>query len=246
MKYADLQDECIEIVIPDNLKFQEVALLVDRVDFLRPIRAIRIDLDISAPIIDIYEHYPDLALGRWNIEYQKWIEDNHQHGNVRLVSRCRRLLNDLKKPRYMLDYVIQAVLFKCVVDYSGLTRIITKETSFRDTTIAIFPTANTSMTEIEVAWKDTQKWFKNFPQIFRPPKQRLKPKKEFVRDRQWYWRSLRGESYSDIALTEGSIEDQVVYREGRAKGDKNVIVASLEFSEVVNQAIGRYKKMLRL
>lgn len=244
MKNADLINEYVRLLIGDDSKYQETALLIDKTDFLEAIKKLRKTLGIKAPLVDIYENFSTLFADGWKKEYQKWEEDNSLK-NKQLVSEIKQLLFKLKKPQYLLDIVLQVVFFKAVIDYSGLVRILGQNSSFSNTTIGIFPTLYTTQPEMDEAWKRVQELFKTLPGRFCPTDKRKNSRPEFRRDREWYWRNLSGESYTDIALSLASKDVQADFKRRKREKIANTSRDELLSLPEVKQALRRYKNELK-
>ncbi len=244
MKNANLMNEYVTLLVGDDSKYQEIALLVDRTDFLEAIEMLRETLGIKAPLVNVYDNFSTLFADGWKKEYQKWVADNSSK-NKQLISEIKQLLFKLKKPQYLLDTALQTVFFKAVIDYSGLVKIVGKDSSFNDTTIGIFPTLYTTKDEMNEAWERVQELFKTLPGSFCPTNERKNSKAEFRRNRDWYWRNLSGESYTEIALSLASKNVQTDFKKRKREKIDNVGRDELLYLSEVRQALRRYKNTLK-
>lgn len=240
-KQEYLRDEYTELDVKDNARYQEIAILVDRVDFIEAIKDIRIELGIKAPIdIRIRNSLPFRDKKEWKSKYKTWAFFAKDMAGQRLEKRLKLLLIKVHRPMYLLHVAIQVALFKSVKDDSGIVQILNKRSTISGTTIGIFPTINTTNEDIIEAWEEVKKWFKD--KTFNKKKN---TKEEFKRDRAWHWRNIRGESYSDIALSLEDEDFQSDYKKLKTESRNGINRDSLIHLPEVKQAIGRYRKGLK-
>jgi len=74
MKNVVLVNEHVTLLVGDDSKYQEIALLVDRADFLEAVKMLRETLGIKAPLVNVYDNFSILFADGWKKEYQKWVE----------------------------------------------------------------------------------------------------------------------------------------------------------------------------
>jgi len=215
MKIKDLKDlddllpEKVKLLIGDEAKYQEIALLVDRPDFLKTVRELRDKLEIEAPLVDIYENIGELFADGWKKTYKDWSSKNPQK-NKALNFTVKRIIRNLKLSLYLRNTIIQAILFKTVIDYSGIVKVLGKSTRFKNTTIGILPTPHTTYPEIKRALKRTKELFKLVSHSY-SQKKPAKFSSNTERNRYFYWERISGKKYTVIATNWGKLHPNEDY-----------------------------------
>lgn len=250
----DLLDLKIDIKCTNDIAYMDVALLVDKPEFLRLLPEYRKKHGINnlIPLMKFYEWTSDKMnedskimsedvsgaddLTKLNLPFMTFEED------------AKALCRQFKKPGYFVSIIEFAIVCGVVHDISYQhTRIEVKPTDPPP------PPEETELPEVRIVitpmttLKDVQEVFeKNVPDIFESHMKllnyyyRMKNRKagNFRRDREWYWMNLEGLGYTDIALSATSPANRLNYEKNRNR------YAIPEY-EMVKQAIRRYKNLLK-
>ncbi len=248
----DLLDLKIDIKCTNDIAYMDVALLVDKPEFLRLLPEYRKKHGINSLMsesefmkwtiklldedIQTLEDTKDFEWRSTNRPFWKFEEDS--------VELCKRF----KKPGYFTQIIQFALACGVVGDFS-----------YQHTKIEVEPTdppkppEYTDLPEVKIVitpmttLKDVQEVFeKNVPDIFESHMKllnyyyRMKNRKagNFRRDREWYWMNIEGIGYTDIALSATSPANRLEYEKNRNR------YAIPEY-EMVKQAVRRYKNLLK-
>src|SRR3989344_1735049 len=186
----------VEIVADNKYFFQEIACLVDSPKFIQEARLIKARLGILEPIIDTDKHFVDL-FGHWEKIYIDWRTKNESNTKI-LEAWTGRTLRKLDCSSHLRDVVIQAILFNMVVSYSGIIKILSKESKFTEPTIAIIPTPHTTYDEIKEALREAKNLMKTLSSRYKT--ENLKDTTPNIKQyRDWYWKHAFGMTYQQIA-----------------------------------------------
>ena len=251
---SDLLELKVNIKCKNDIAYMDCALLLDKPEFLRLLTEYRKRHGITelVPYVKFYEWtskkmYEDgkiidgdvssaQDLTELNLPFMKFEED------------AKALCKQFKKPGYFVQIIEFAIACGVVGDIS-----------YQHTKIEVAPTdpppppEETELTEVRIVitpmttLNDVQKVFeKSVPDIFESHMKllnyyyRMKNRKagNFRRDREWYWRNLAGEGYTEIALSESSASDRLEYEKRRNR----YLITEYQ---MVKQAIRRYKNLLK-
>lgn len=201
--------ERIEIKIDDDSKYARVAFLVDREDFLKDIKEIRIDLDISKLIP--YE------------QTKEWLNKDRSEGSLLTMDKkgkdsfnkrwkfgkaVSNLKNKYHKGFHFTEVIAHAILSGEVreedynssvfcVDYPFSEEFFEAELHIDDEPmVAIFVNKDTQEDEVVDLFKTKVKEL--FKQIAEREKQPPRTSSNIKRDRDWYWKHKDGLSYQKI------------------------------------------------
>ena len=195
--YRYLLQDKIDIYVDNIHKFQEIALLVDNPELLTDVRFLRQELGIKAPVIDFKKNIGEI-FGKEQKTLDDWIV-NHPSIKKSFQYGVNRIMRKFKCPLYLQNAVIQAILLKAVVDYSGIIKIIEKDTYIKHPVITILPTPHTTYTEIEEALREVKRLFKLFSHTLRTTKFIDTTPNISKKYRDWYWERLSGKKFVEIA-----------------------------------------------
>lgn len=250
----DLLDLKIDIKCTNDIAYMDVALLVDKREFLRLLPEYRKKHGITelVPYMKFYDWISkkmdedgqiikaDVSnandLTELNLPFMTFEED------------AKALCQQFKKPGYFVSIIEFAIVCGVVHDIS-----------YQNTRIEVVPTdlppppEETELPEVRIVitpmttLKDIQEVFeKSVPDIFESHMKllnyyyRMKNRKSsnFRRDRDWYWQNLEGDGYTEIALSATSPTNRMEY-------EKNHNRYTIPEYEMVKQAIRRYKNLLK-
>lgn len=215
--------------------YREIALLVDKPNFLSELSEVRALLKMDKPIKINHKDF-------WLASYS-WAKENPSKDNQLLI-HARRLCKKFNKPLHLISSIYQAILFGKVVEESTSVSIVDNKTQLERPYVAIYPSIHTTNEEIIKALKRAKKLLKldKSPVFSNAPVPKFASKKqslhhEIKTHREWYWRNAAGESYTDIALSLVSKEEQEEYQTVKKRG-------ILRLLPQVREAIRRYKRSL--
>lgn len=198
----------INIKIADDLKYANVAFLVDREDFLRDIQEIRANMGINGLIpyegIKEWKHRGTKegslttmdaegkeALKRWadlttaiNTLKQKY----HRGVHFTRVIECAILAGEIREDDYKRSAYCESYPFSYEFNEQGL--------EIEEPMVAIFVNQETQIDEVTKLFNnDVKELLKNIS----AGKQKYPRKSENIkRDREWYWKHKDGISYQKI------------------------------------------------
>jgi len=189
-------DDKVEIVVDTTYKFQEIACLMDSPRFISEARLLKEELGIDEPIVNFRTGFVDL-FSHWDKIYNEWAAENETKGK-RLEEWTKRILNRFNCSNHLREAVIQSILFNMVVSYSGVIKILDKNSKFSEPTIVILPTLHTTYKEIKEALKDAKKLMGSTPSVYKSdrPKDTTPAVKRY---RDWYWKHVLGMTFKEIA-----------------------------------------------
>jgi len=186
----------VDIVVDNKYFFQEIACLVDSPKFIHEARLIKGRLGIYEPIIDTDKHFVNV-FSYWEKSYYEWRTKNESDATT-LEAWAKRTLRKFGCPSHLRDAVIQAVLFNMVVSYSGIIKILNKDSKFTEPTIAIVPTPHTTYDEIKEALREAKNLMRTLSSKYRS--EGLKDTTPNIKQyRDWYWKHALGMTYQQIA-----------------------------------------------
>lgn len=258
MKKADLPGLKIKVSCKNDIAFMDCALLLDKPEFLQLLPNLREKYNISK-LLPLSE-FPSWMSKMIDEDNQK-IDDDITKGITvenlydldlrgrKFEMETLQFSRRFKRPDYMANVIRHAIVCGHVDDNSyqhtriqidpPYTYYTEEEQPLPEVKIVVTP-----MTKMS----DVKKIFdQNIPEIFEDNKQLLKyyykmknTKSENIRrDRDWYWRNVAGEGYTQIALSETSPEIRDEYKKNKSR----YIIPEYER---VKQAIRRYKNLLRV
>ena len=176
--------------------FQEIACLVDSPKFIQEARLIKARLGIHKPIVDTDKNFVNL-FSHWEKIYYDWSTINDSNTKI-LDAWTTRTLRKFDCPSHLRDVVIQVILFNMVVSYSGIIKILNKDSKFTEPTIAIIPTPHTTYDEIKEALREAKNLMKTLPSRYKS--ESLKDTTPNIKQyRNWYWKNAFGMTYQQIA-----------------------------------------------
>lgn len=189
-------DDKVEIVVDNIYRFQEIACLVDSPRFISEGTLLKEELGIDAPIVNFQARFVDL-FSHWDKIYNEWTTKNETKGK-RLEEWTKRILKRFNCSNHLREAVIQSILFNMVVSYSGVIKILDKNSKFDEPTIAMIPTPHTTYEEIKEALREAKKLMGSIPSVYKSeePKDTTPAVKRY---RDWYWKHVLGMTFKEIA-----------------------------------------------
>jgi len=189
-------DDKVEIVVDSIYKFQEIACLVDSPRFISEVTLLKNELGINEPVVNLETGFVDL-FSHWEKIYNKWLTKNETKGK-RLEAWTKGILRKFNCSIHLREAVIQSILFNMVVSYSGVIKILDKNSKFSEPTIAIIPTPHTTYEEIKEALREAKKLMGSISGAYKS--EGLKDTTSNIkRYRDWYWKHVLGMTYRQIA-----------------------------------------------
>lgn len=240
MKKDELCKLKIEIQTNNLFRYREIAVLVDKPKFLEKVKKIREEIGIA----DLLPYRPL----HWQVDSMKWSMSNSEK-EQRLTKAANKLSEKFQIPKYMGNSIYQALLFGKITDKDPAVGIVYPKSVVERPCVAIFPTLLTTDKDILSALKQAKRILKGNSIIsnsfgFKSDAvEKIAPHK-VKQHRDWYWRNLAGESYSDIALTLEDKDFQEDYKRRKNSNIKNTGRDMMLTRPKVAQAIQRYKEAL--
>lgn len=258
LKKTDLLDLKVKISCKNDIAYMDCALLLDKPEFLELLPDLRKRYGIKK-LLDLSE-YHDWIMKKYD-ETPKKVKKMPSRSifdtrnildldsvALQLDEEAENISRHFQRPSYFSNIIQHAIVCGEVSDMS-----------YRHTKIGIFPEYiidgdHNPLPEIAITitpmttLKDVQEVFENnVPQIFEDNKKILKyyykmknrKSSNIRRDREWYWRNLKGEGYTKIALSITSPKVREQYKKQRNR----YIIPEYE---MVKQAIRRYKRYLEV
>ncbi len=253
---SDLLELKVNIECKNDIAYMDCALLLDKPEFLRLLPEYRKKhgIDVLVPYTKFYEWIStkmdaDIKAKEDDIEKGITVNDITELNLpfLEFEEDAKSLCRQFKKPGYFVQIIQFAIACGVVGDIS-----------YQHTRIEVTPTdpppppEETELPEVRIVitpmttLKDVQEVFeKNVPDIFESHMKllnyyyRMKNRKagNFRRDREWYWKNLEGEGYTEIALSEASPSERLEYKKSRNR----YLITEYQ---MVKQAIRRYKNLL--
>lgn len=240
MKKDELCKLKIEIQTNNLFRYWEIATLVDKPKLLGEIKQVREKIQLSSLLPFRPNH--------WQIDSMKWASNNPKI-EQELMRASKQLCRSFKRPKHMINDIYQAILFGKVFDSDPSVGIVHSKTYVERPCVAIFPTLSTTDKAIVKALKRAKRILKgdsilslSFGFKANEPK-KIAPHR-VKQHREWYWRNLAGESYSDIALSLASKRFQADYKRRKAEHIEMTSRYELVKRPKVAQAIERYREAL--
>lgn len=266
---SDLLKLKIKINCTNDIVYMDCAYLLDKPEFLRLLPSLRRKFSISKLVpfknFDKWRSKKMIESLEWQSERYKSgkiaseLEDIEKHPkdierNLKYIAYYKRfewttqnLSRDFKRPEYFTMIIQHAIVCGEVGNKSYQTASIEvfppelyiDEIPYPEAIIRISPMTTK---------KDLVKIFEdNVPKIFEENEQLLRhyykmkkdPTNNIRRDREWYWRNLAGEGYTEIALSVTSDDVKKQYQ------DENNRYLIPEYPHV-KQALTRYKRLLKV
>jgi len=229
----------VDIQTNNLLRYREIAILVDKPKFLEKVKEIRKKIGIEALL--------PFKSGNWWTASVKWAKEFPQKDRA-LMSSSRRICREFKRPIYMVNDIYQAILFGKILEGRVAVGIVHPKTIVERAYVAIFPTPYTTHEDIKKALDTAKKTIKedslfSMPFDFRAKNPKHTAFSGIVEHRELYWRNIAGESYTDIALSMCSDEEQAEYKKRKANKEHPSRDA-ISHRPYVAQSIRRYKKAL--
>ena len=227
MQNEDLLKLKVNILTDNDEEYQDIALLVDKPEFLIELQRARKALNIKKPL--------SLNGKYWWGMYLNWCKASpDKRDNLNKIAE--NISRKYKRPSYK-DIVIQAVLFGQATDlYAPSVQVVGKHTRFTSERIGIFPTERTTDKEIRDALKLVNKYYQGeltFSKFEYPKKHlvRSKPHPFIRRQRFFYWEKLTNKKTEQIA---------------NEWQDKHPNDKPMPDAKSINKDYSSYKKLLKL
>jgi hypothetical protein len=241
MKKDELCKLKIEIQTNNLFRYREIAVLVDKPKFLERVKKVRKEIGIT-------ELLPFRPL-RWQVDSMKWSTSNSKK-EQHLVKAAKKLSEEFQIPKYMVNNVYQALLFGIITDKDPTVGIVHPKSVVERPYVAIFPTLSTTDKDILSALKEAKRILKGDSIIshsfgFKSDALNKIAPHKVKQHREWYWRNLAGESYTDIAfsLKSKKFQDEYIKRKlDHIEGTSRYLIGK-QLTKVA-QAIGRYSDAL--
>lgn len=269
MKKTDLLDLKINITCKNDIAYMDCALLLDKPEFLELLPYMRKKYGISAliPYKDYLKWYTK-KIDEDSKIIEDFMEKNEDPKPVRVSKFDDISTKTLDLPTYtsLFEQETDGICrkFKRPSYFASIIRyaIVCGEVgddSYKHTRVEIFPDSELTpddnpLPEVRInitpmtTLRDIKKVFEeNVPEIFEQNKKllnyyyKMKNRKSanIRRDREWYWRNIRGEGYTKIALSETSPSEREQYKKDRSR-------FWIPEYGLVKQAIRRYKRYLEV
>lgn len=238
----DLLKLKVEIEAKNPIIYREIALLVDKPNFLSEVSEVRNLLKIDKPI--------GMSHKDWWLASYSWAKTNPGK-DKQLMIHAKRLCKKFKKPLHLVNSIYQAILFGKVVGESISVSIVDNHTKFDRPYVVIYPSMHTTNSEAVEALTRAKKLLQleKSPAFSGLPVPKFGARKlnlhhEIKTHREWYWRNLSGESYTDITLSLESKKVREDYLRRKRDGIANTGRDLLTLYGQVTQAVRRYKRAL--
>lgn len=237
MKKENLLELKIDIQVDDDKDFFELAILLDKPEFLELLPQLRKEYEVEGLVkVDYFHKVVDGFFTEeiYKINFDKY--QNHKQISKYMTDKTlalqdtKRLMDKFQlvdteanllcfifgRPPYFSQAIEHAIFCGAVDDYSFRTtsvtvvednRVIQSVADFQLPQVAILVSPNSSDREIKEAGRIAKKWYKNDKRL-----SYYKPKVDMaskIRNyREWYWSYLSGEkTYDDIANDWADRED---------------------------------------
>jgi malate synthase len=199
MENKDLKDLMVAINIANSARYQEVALFVDKKEFLEKIAEIRKKLNITRQqIISANKKLSKSKPWLWELDYRKWIKDN-PNNEEKIENEISEMIDYFKCPYYFRNIIKEVILFGNATCYIPDVEVIGPKTKIYSPFVAIIPNLKSKDKDILKAFSSAKyilKHAKEFRSIRKPPD--LHP--NLWKYRSWYWlRILSNWTYDEIA-----------------------------------------------
>lgn len=256
IKKTDLLDLKIKISCTNEIAYMDCALLLDKPEFLSLIPDLRKKYGIKEQVhINGFVLWLTKLVEEDTKKLDKDLADKSGGSDdlselnligTKFQQETDRISRKFKRPSY----------FSSIIQYAIVCGEV-NDSSYQHTNIEIFPKYELTpddnpLPEVKInitpmtTLSDVKRVFEqNVPRIFEENKKNLKyyykmknrPSANIRRDREWYWRNLAGDGYTQIALSETSESVRQQYEK-----DQNRY--QIPEYEMVKQAIRRYKRYL--
>lgn len=269
LKKTDLLDLKIKISCTNDIAYMDCALLLDKPEFLSLLPKLRKKYGITelVPSKDLYKWWGKKNEEDMNV-LDKYLKQNVDPRPQKVSDDPTISTKELDLPLFLnlfeqeTDGVCRKFnrpsYFSSVIQFAIVCGEV-GDISYQHTSIEVYPKSELTpddnpLPEVKInitpmtTLKDVQKVFEeNMPMIFERNKKllnyyyKMKNRKSsnIRRDREWYWRNIRGEGYTKIALSETSPTVRKHYEK-----DRNRYL--IPEYERVKQAIRRYKRYLEV
>ena len=250
----------IEIDIDDNWKYTQLALLVDRDDFLRDLYKIRQELNLTRLIPpDRLFEYEIAEMKRHDFVKRKYTEVKTITSYRTECLRSESLVFDLIRKYRRDDAYFRAIYTAVITGRTTENTVLTNTAScalifpeyyyyqvglgYKDPQIAILLSPESSRKDVIAAYKE------GFQKVLEEYKHRMRMQyrnpilvdtvSNIKRDREWYWQNKNGKGYMQLAKR--NIKDHMNISDSIKFKDK----VQME-TEVIRKAIVQYKKNLTI
>ena len=132
----------------------------------------------------------------WRRVFEYWSKKFPKQSDG-LEIETRKLLIRLKRPYYLIDVALQAILFNISTDTNDIFWIIKNDVSLPEYSLAIVVNPRTTVEEVKQALRKAKKTFKTtYPEMYVKKLPDVYP--NILHYQAWYWMRLDGRPYSQI------------------------------------------------